>query len=139
MSFFKEVFKKLLIAAVTGGLILGFVFVKDSYLEEGSTDTEMLQATSIQKESKVEKVQSKETKKEEVVKKEVPKMVIEVEEPEEVEVVKTIEKQPVKAQPQETVASNDTKIEEQSFEDFKGSMGFSGHKDAFDELDKETN
>lgn len=140
MSFFKEVFKKLLIAAVSGALILGFVYFKDNYMEEGNSDMEELQAVSIEKEPKKEPEKKVvESTPKVVEQKEATKLVLEVEAPQE------DEPEIVQNDPKTTLAKNDkvynsTKknIEDQSFEDFKNSMSLNS-KDGFDELERELN
>lgn len=104
MNFIKEVFKKLLITAIVGAVILAFVHYKDHYLEQGTSDMEMLNSVTLEKETQGEKIMEKETNEnssvsiEEQVQKNLqssqaePPLVMKVEKPyEEVEVHNSVE------------------------------------------------
>jgi hypothetical protein len=129
MGFIKTVFKKLLIAAVTGAIILAFVYYKDSYLEKGNSDMQLLNSVTLEKQNT--QVPTSTPKEEESLKIEVvmpntnsntllaedSSYAIE-------EKVKVVQKAPSQAQ---------------SFEEYKRSMGFKSQEEAFKELEQQTN
>jgi hypothetical protein len=124
MNFIKEVLKKLLIAVITGAIILGFVYYKDNYLSQESSDMEMLQSVTLEKEEKTEKVVKNEIEEEPLsIEVEVPEVTIETENT----IVKT-----------EKFKQIPKPNKEQSFDEFKNSMSIGSNQDKFDELEKET-
>jgi outer membrane biosynthesis protein TonB len=136
MEIIKGIFKKLLIAAITGAIVLAFVYFKDKYLSKGDTDPEILQEITHTKESKKEPTQEPVATpaKTEPIQEEPTKIVVEVEKP----TLEVQEEAPIQtaSAPQEKIKKP---IEQTSFEEYKNSMGYSGqHNKAFDELDKET-
>ena len=54
MGFIKQIIKKLFLAGISGAMILGFVYLKDNYLEEGNSDMEVLNQTSVVKQTPTE-------------------------------------------------------------------------------------
>lgn len=130
----KAVFNKLLIAAISGALILAFVYFKDNYLSEGDKDAELLNEVTYTQDVKPENTKENEKPGE---------LVIEVENTEDNEPVQqTIASN---TQPeQETVSkpqSEPTKSKKDiTFDDFqKSMMKNSTADDAFAELERETN
>jgi len=161
MSILKSIWQKLIVAAVSGILIMVFVYFKDKYLAQDDSDVEILQEITHSKAQKATtpaiveepKAIKKEIIKEKTIVKEDIKKIeaedkTEDEEAVEIEVVvpdeEIVEKHddPV-AVKEEIITKKETTTydnSEQSFEDFQNSMTFpSSQKDAFDELDSETN
>ena len=131
MNFIKDVFRKILIALVSGAVILAIVYYKDKYLEEGNSDMEMLNSVTLEKESVSKPTQNK------VTYEEPEPLTIEVENPNENEITitKTEDIQPT--QNQHDIVKNEQPSTEQSFDEFKSSMSFSDKNNAFDELQRE--
>lgn len=139
MSFFKELGKKILIAAIIGGLTLAAVYYKDNYLEEGNNDLEILETTSIAKDSPIEEKVVAEPTSETVIEPIIQEEeIVEIEEPqsksepEEIIVEKTEEKMIQKPKKKH--------ISEMSFEEYAQSMQSKSTNadDAFSELERET-
>lgn len=165
MGFIKEVLKKLLIAAITGALILAFVYYKDHYLEQGNSDMEMLQSVQVEKQeestpvavqeqqtNEINQVQEKVVVEQEPVQQEEPPLVIEVEKPQESipviaqevesqpqEIIEPQQQQVQEIVEQKSIKTTEPTVEKDSFEEFKSSMDYGSKKSAFDELDRETN
>jgi len=135
MHFIKEVLKKLLIAIVTGAVILAFVYYKDHYLEQGNSDMEMLDSVTLEKKTQDEKIIEKKTDTTSAVGKEVkveqnsksdqdePPLAIEVEKPyKEPEVQatqqeKALTKEETPAPAEETVTIKEKKVESKKVEE----------------------
>lgn len=138
MSFFKELGKKILIAAIIGGLTLLAVYYKDNYLEEGSDDLEILETTSIAKDDPIEKKVVTKPNVETVTEPIIQEEIVEIEEPHS------------KPEPEETIVEKTEEkiiqkpkkkhISEMSFEEYAQSMQSKSTNadDAFSELERET-
>lgn len=135
MSMIKEILKKLLIAGLTGAIILAFVYVKDNYLSQGDQDSEILNEVTFTKgvapkENALPNTQHSND------------LVIEVQNVEETPILKENEHTNIVANKQdvkEIIPEKKVK-KELSFEEYKKSMSFNGSADAaFDELERETN
>jgi len=135
MNFIKEVLKKLFLAAITGVIILAFVYYKDSYLEEDTSDMEILKSVSLEKEKLIPNSDSlKAMNTVEDSAKEISSIVTK-EEPLKIEVSSLAEN--VTIDTQSKVEEKKAKTE-QTFEEYKNSLNPDRKADAFNELDEET-
>lgn len=127
MGFIKSVFKRLLIAAVTGAIILAFVYYKDSYLEKGNSDMQLLNSVNVQKQSQEELMP---TQQEEELK-------IEVVMPNTTTPMQEVQEPTYNVQEKEKIVQQ-APTQAQSFEEYKRSMSFQSKDEAFEELERET-